>query len=176
MAAERLTTQAAAEYLSQQFPAKTAEQWALWLRNNRNQARRAIYRVKAEQIGRSAFYAPDELAAFVTFEKSRELGTIKLTGRAAEVMHAYGIGTRGGSGTGRKFNVTSINPQIDDATGKPYVQLITDDPLMVYRLEPGQAKAISEELAEVVACCERASGNEQPRNDAGIKVMRKKSI
>lgn len=172
MTAEWLSTQAAGEYLSQQFPAKSAEQWALWLRNNRNQARRAIYRVKAELIGRSAFYAPEELEAFLTFEKSRQRGAIKLTGRAAEVMHAYGIGTSAGSGTGRKLKVTGINPQIDEVTGKPYVQLITHDPLMVYRLEPEQAKTISDELAEVVACCKRASGNQQTHGDARIKVTR----
>jgi len=149
-ATELLSRQASAEWLAQQLPDKNAAQWALWLRNNSNSARRAVYRVPVEQVGRSAFYQPDELRKFVEFEKQRQLGTLKLTGRAAEVMRAYGIGSSGGSTTGRKLNVTAINPQIDEATGKPYIQFITGDPLMVYRLEPGDAKNIARDLIEAI--------------------------
>lgn len=145
---ELLSTQAAAEYLSLHLSGKSTEQWALWLRNNRNQARRAIYRVKSEQMGRMAVYAPDELAAFVEFERSRNLGTIKLTGRAVEVMRAYGLGESTGSTTGRKLTVTSVNLQIDNITQKAYVQVITSEPLMVYRLEPEQAIQIGAELTK----------------------------
>ena len=145
---ELLSTQAAAEYLSLHLTGKSTEQWALWLRNNRNQARRAIYRVKSEQMGRMAVYAPQELAAFVEFERSRILGTIKLTGRAVEVMRAYGLGEASGSTTGRKLTVTNVNLQIDNLTQKAYVQIVTSEPLMVYRLEPEQAIQIGEELSK----------------------------
>lgn len=154
-AEELLSTQGAAECLSRQLPTKTAKQWALWLRNNRNTARRAIYRVPSEQIGRSAFYSQEELAKFAEWEKIRQLGTLKLTGRAAEVMQAYGIGTASGGRTGRKLKVTGINPQVDQATGKTYIQIIADDPLMVYRLELDEAKAIAKELTETISACER---------------------
>jgi len=145
---ELLSTQAAAEYLSHQLPDKSVEQWALWLRNNRNQARRAVYRVKSEQLGRMAVYSPEDLTAFVEFEKSRQLGSIKLTGRAAEVMRAFGIGESGGSTLGRKLTVTGINLQIDEATRKAYVQLITNEPLMVFRLEPEESVALGGEFTE----------------------------
>lgn len=145
---ELLSTQAAAEYLSSHLTEKSTEQWALWLRNNRNQARRAIYRVKSEQMGRMAVYAPEELAAFIEFERSRNLGTIKLTGRAVEVMRAYGLGEASGSTTGRKLTVTNVNLQIENLTQKAYVQVITSEPLMVYRLEPEQAIKIGAELTK----------------------------
>jgi hypothetical protein len=154
---ELLSTAAAAEYLSQHLPDKSPEQWALWLRNNRNHSRKAVYRVKAQQLGRMAVYTPDELVKFVEFEKQRQLGTIKLTGRAAEVMRAYGIGEAGGGTTGRTMNVTAINLQNDPVTGKPYIALVLNEPLMVYRLEVDQARSVSKELAELVAAAERIS-------------------
>lgn len=152
---EILNTQAAAELLTGVFPEKTAEQWALWLRNNRNQSRPAIYRVKAEQIGRVAFYTHEELAAFVEFEKSRQLGTIKLSSRAAEALQAVGFGTAGGSMTGRKLKITGITPQVDQETGQLFIQIIQSEPLMVYRLELEEAKAIAKELNETIAYLKR---------------------
>jgi hypothetical protein len=82
------------------------------------------------------------------------MGKMKLTGRAAEVMRAFGIGANGGSTTGRKLTVSGINPQVEESTGKPFIQLVTDEPLMVYRLELEQAKRIATELNEAIECCE----------------------
>jgi hypothetical protein len=70
-------------------------------------------------------------------------------------MRAYGIGEKSGSATGRRLKVSGINPQVDEATGTPFVQLITSDPLMVYRLELDEAEAIIREMAEVVGACKR---------------------
>lgn len=156
MADEFLGNSVTAECLNELLPERTAEQWALWLQNNRNQSRRAAYRIPFERIAGGVFYRREELAKFAEWEKSRRLGRIKLTGRAAEVLQAFGIGTAGGSIAGRKLNVTSITPQIDPASGKPFVQLVTDDPLMVYRLGLDQAKNIASELNEAIGVCERA--------------------
>lgn len=152
---EILNTQAAAELLTESLPEKTADQWGLWLRNNRNQSRPAIYRVKAEQIGRVAFYTREELAAFVEFEQSRQLGTIKLSGRAVEALQAVGYGTAGGSMTGRKLKISGITPQVDQVTGQLFIQIIQSEPLMVYRLELEEAKAIAKDLNETIAYLER---------------------
>lgn len=154
---ELFSTAAASELLAQQLPDKSAEQWALWLRNNRNHSRKAIYRVQAQQLGRMAVYTIEELTKFIEFEKQRQLGTIKLTGRAAEVMRAYGIGVAGGGTTGRAMSVTAINLQTDPVTGRPYIALVLNEPLMVYRIEVDQARSIGKELVELVAAAERIS-------------------
>jgi hypothetical protein len=137
-----------ADQLSTQLPIRTAQGWSLWLRNNRNQSRRAQYRVPFVRISNGAFYRPADIGAFVEWEKSKQLGTMTLTGRAAEAIKAYGIGTAAGSATGRKFNVVGVNQQVDPVTGAPYVQLITGDPLMVYRLELAQARQVAAELRD----------------------------
>lgn len=154
MTDELLSNSFAAQVLCELLPEKNAEQWALWLQNNRNQSRRVSYRIPFERMAGGVFYHREELAKFAEWEKSRQLGSIKLTGRAAEVVRAFGIGTASGSTTGRKLSVTGINQQTDVATGKHFIQLVTDDPLMVYRLEVDQAKQIGLELLEVVGVCE----------------------
>lgn len=145
----------AAEFLSEQLPGRDAKQWALWLRNNRSQSRKVPYRIAFERISNGTFYPPEELAKFVEWEKSRQLGTMKLTGRSAEVMRAFGIGTSSGSSTGRKLEIVGISPQFDQATGKAFVQLITADPLMVYRLAPEQACEIAQDLLAAADSQER---------------------
>lgn len=135
-----------AQVLSQRIDARNAEQWTLWLRNNRNQSRRVPYRIPYVRISNGTFYSPAEIEKFVAWEESRQLGNMKLTGRSAEVMRAFGIGTSAGSATGRKLEIIGINQQTDDGTGETFVQLITGDPLMVYRLTPDQAAKIAADL------------------------------
>lgn len=160
---EFLSNTVAAQALGELLPTegKTHEQWLLWLQNNRNQARRVAYRIPHERgiegIGGGIFYRREELAKYADWEKSRQLGTLKLTGQAAEAMRAFGIGTASGSTTGRKLKVSGIKPQIDEATGTAFVQLITDDPLMVYRLELEQAEAILHGLGEAIGACRRGA-------------------
>lgn len=152
---ELLSNSVAADVLNELMPDKTPEQWALWLQNNRNQARRATYRIPFDRMGGGVFYRRDELAKFTEWEKGRKLGSIKMTGRAAEVLQAFGIGEKGGSTTGRRLKVAGITLQVDQASGTPFVQLVTDDPLMVYRLALDEAKAIAKELADAVQAGER---------------------
>ena len=157
MVEELLGNSVAAQLLNELMPDKSIEQWSLWLQNNRNQSRRASYRIPFEKMGGGVFYLREEIAKFAELEKSRKLGSIKLTGRAAEALQAYGIGTEGGSTTGRRFDVSDVMPQVDQATGKPYIQIITSNPLMVYRLELEEAKAFSKELEDAIGVCVRVS-------------------
>jgi hypothetical protein len=136
----------AARILSEQFPERTPEQWELWLRNNRNQVRKTVYRIDVVHISNRSFYRPQELAKFIQWEKSRRLGVMKLTGRAAEALRAYGIGTATGSTTGRKLEITGILDQTDEVTNEQFVQLIISEPLLVYRLDPEQARDIARRL------------------------------
>jgi hypothetical protein len=155
---ELLNSKAAAEWLNEALPGESVGYWQRWLTNNRSQTRRVPYRIPFQTVVgfKAAHYGVDELARFVEFEKQRQLGSVTLTGRAAEVMRAYGIGEKGGSTTGRKLKVSGIHPQVDE-TGKPYVQLITDDPLMVYRIEVADAVAVLKELSAAVDVCKRAT-------------------
>lgn len=136
----------ASAYLTEQLPERDSEQWGLWLRNNRNQSRKVPYRIGFERISNATFYRPEELSKFVEWEKSRQLGVMKLTGRSAEVMRAFGIGSSNGSTTGRKLKILGINDQIDEATGQSFVQLIISEPLMVFRLDPEQAREVAAKL------------------------------
>jgi hypothetical protein len=140
----------AAKYLSGQLPERNADQWELWLRNNRNQSRKVPYRIELERISNGTFYTPEDLAKFVEWEKSRQLGTIKLTKRSAEVMRAFGIGNSNGSATGRKFELIGISKQYDPATNESFVRMITGEPLMIYRLTLDQALLIGKGLIEAV--------------------------
>lgn len=151
-----LSTNAAGDWLHEAIPGESAAYWRTSLANNRKPDRKPPHRVPFSIIGRGAFYSISDLIEFAEFEKSRRMGQMKLTGRAAEVIRAFGIGSGGGT-TGRNLKVTGITPQIDEASGKPFIQFITDDPLMVYRLELDEAKRIAKELLEASDLGERVA-------------------
>lgn len=144
---ELLNRQAAGEWLAKRFTDKNGEQWAAWLRNNASSKRPAVYRVAVEQVGRGVFYRPEELERFAVWERSRQTG--ELSPRAMEALKAVGFNEKGGSSTGRRFDVTLISRQIDDATDEPFVQLIVTNPhLLVYRLPVQQAREIAAMLTQ----------------------------
>jgi hypothetical protein len=152
---ELLSTQVAGDLLAEMLPDRDAEQWALWLRNNRNQARKATYRIPTVRISNGAFYTRDELAKFAEWEKSRRLGKITLTGRAAEALRAFGIGEAGGSTTGRKLEY-SVTPQVGE-DGSTFVQFVIEKPtLAVYRLDRTELAQLVKELAEAQIVLDRA--------------------
>lgn len=167
---ELLSRQAAAEWLAQQLQDKSVEQWALFLRNNANNARRAVYRLPVEQIGRSSFYQPDELSKFVQFEQGRQLGTLKLSGRAAQAMQAFGIGQDGGSTKGRKWKGGSANLANDN--GGVFVQAVISEPLTVFAMTAAQAIEFGKELIEAGLAAQRQNSQapQRPVQD-GYKVL-----
>jgi hypothetical protein len=150
---ELLSTPVAADLLAEMLPDRNAEAWALWLRNNRNQARKAAYRIPTVRISNGAFYTRDELAKFAEWEKSRQLGKVTLSPRAAEALRAFGVGQPGGSTTGRKLNY-SVNVQPSEG-GAPFVQMIVSDPLLVFRLDRDELAGLINELAEAKAFLDR---------------------
>ena len=171
---ELLGNSFAAQVLHEQIATKTTEQWMLWLQNNRNQSRRVPYRIPFVRLAGGVFYHREEIANFAEWEKARSLGSIKLTGRAAEVLHAYGVGTTSGSATGRKLLVQGITTQVDQVTGAPYIQFITDDPLMVYRLEADEARAVTKNLNDAIRRCEkvRAGGSNEDNPSVETSLSR----
>lgn len=164
---ELLSRQAAAEWLAQQLQDKNAEQWALFLRNNANNARRAIYRLPVEQIGRNSFYQPDELAKFVQFEQGRQLGTLKLSGRAAEVLQAFGTGTSGATANGRKWKGGSANIGLTNG-GERFIQTMINEPLTVFAMTPAQAIEFGKELIEAGQAAQRQNSQANTGNSADM--------
>lgn len=155
MTEELLSNQAAIELLTELVPGRTAQQWAVALQNNRNPSRKVPHRIPYVRMSGSVFYKRDDIASFAEFEKVRQLGSIKLSPRIAEALRAYGVGDPGGSTTGRSLNVSAVNLQVDQSTAKPFIQVIATDPLMVYRIEVPDAKALAQELAQAVDAAER---------------------
>ncbi|ADG14253.1 conserved hypothetical protein [Paraburkholderia atlantica] len=142
-------TQAAAEFLSRALPDDgDSAYWSGFLINNRRTDRSPIHRIPFSRVGKAALYSPEDLARYVEFEKARRLGTVKLTGRAAEALQAFGIGESGGSSTGRRLEIADVSLQIDEATREPFVRLVISEPMLVYRLELSQAQSLSERLLE----------------------------
>ena len=156
---ELLNSAVSSELLSELLPEKDAGQWLYWLSNNRNPARPVSVRIPFEKFAGGVFYRREELVKFAEFERSRKLGTIKLTGRAAEVVQAFGIGTAHGSATGKRLDNPTVTLQIDQGTRKRYVQLITANPLSVYRIELDTALALGKDLVEVAKAGIRQSAS-----------------
>lgn len=150
-----LDTDAAGHRLSKALTEKTPAQWALWLRNNRNQSRHASYRISVQRFGKKACYLPVDLERFVDWEKSRQLGTVKLSGRVVEVMRAYGMDEVGGSNYGRKLDYEVQLSAEQDRPDKQFVRLMIKRPLYVFRLEADQAEALAKELLDLVQVIRR---------------------
>lgn len=167
---ELLSRQAAAEWLAQQLQDKNAEQWALFLRNNANNARRAIYRLPVEQVGRSAFYQPAELEKFIQFEQGRQLGTLKLSGRAAEVLQAFGTGTSGATANGRKWKGGAANIGVTN-NGERFIQTMINEPLIVFAMTPAQAVEFGKELIEAGQAAQRQNSQGNSTDMTGYKAI-----
>lgn len=178
------STQGAGDWLAEAIPGKDSKYWQGVLIANRRNDRPQVHKIPFATVGRGAFYTQEALQEFAEFEKVRRLGKMRLSPRATEALRAFGIGESGGSSTGRKLTVTGINSQIDQATGLAFVQLITSDPLMVYRLEPDQAVAVGKELLEAGQQAQRINSQNQPTatdvtgyevisDNADVKIMRK---
>ncbi|MET3819042.1 hypothetical protein ACVK00_003681 [Burkholderia sp. PvR073] len=150
---ELLSTQAAAEHLARELPTKSESQWALWLRNNRNQSRSVIYRIPVVHVGRPAYYKPQDLAEFIEFERRMQTGAMPLSGRAKQALQAFGLGEPGSTGLGRKWRDASANLAASEKGA--LVQLVISEPLMVFALSPEQAQAIGRELLEAGQAAQR---------------------
>lgn len=141
-----LSNSMAAESLHRIFPNRDVQQWSMWLQNNRNQSRSVPYRIPFVRMHGGVFYEVEELNRFADWERARSLGTIKLSGRAAEALAAYGVGSDNGGAYGRSLAYT-VMPAVTEE-GEPFVRLMTEKPLAVYRLEIAQALALANELVE----------------------------
>jgi len=151
------STQAAAEHMSQQL-GQTVDYWTTRLANMRNPKRAVAYRLNfATTEGRLGLYSEEDLQAFVEFEKAKQLGNLTLSPRAAEALQAFGVGKPGGGTRGRIFS-GSTNMQPAEDGHPPIVQLILNNPLMVFALSPDQALELGQELIDNANAAKRIYG------------------
>ncbi len=144
---ELVSAERAAGVLAEALPERTAPQWASWLRENRNQSKKAVYRIPLVKMGRQVFYRRNELNEFVRFHQQLRIGDVRPTGRVAEALGAFGVGM-GGSSTGYAWPQATVFAAVDEATGVPFVQLSVPGPRpTVYRLNPNQAVELAAALA-----------------------------
>lgn len=153
--AEYLSATVAAERLHELLPHKTPQQWHRWLQNNRDSKRSVAYRVPFERLSGGVIYRPESLREYADYENSRRIGNRPLSAQEKEVLSAYGIGEPNGGATGRKLIIGGINVQTDDATQQPYIQIIMNDPLLVFRVEVEQAQDVVNELQGALALITR---------------------
>lgn len=167
------STQAAGDWLAEAIPGKDSKYWQGVLIANRRNDRPQVHKIPFTTIGRGAFYTHQALQEFAEFEKVRRLGQMKLTGRAAEVMQAFGIGSPDGSTTGRRLEVTEVSGQYDETTQTAFVRLAVQNPLRIYRLEPTEAKALIEQLKDALTDSEHFQNiiNDEPRNEAQYQTI-----
>ena len=141
--ADGVTAYRAAAFLQDEIPER-AGYWAWFLVNNRRKDRNPPHRIPCGRRHGVVIYAQSALNAFVAFEKHRRLAGMHVTGRAAEMMAAYGIGSPSGGPYGRKLQYRAV--AAENASG-PYVQLTVEDPLLVFYLPPDLVTEIATRFA-----------------------------
>lgn len=141
------TTQAAGDWLHEEVPGESSEYWQHVLINNRRTDRNPPHKIAFTTMGRAAVYTREALRAFAEFEKLRRIGQVKLTGRAAEAVAAFGIGTQGGSALGRVWKGAGV--ALAHRDGVNLVQVIINEPLTVFVLSAEEAMKFGRELIEV---------------------------
>jgi hypothetical protein len=184
MSDDVFNTNAAADFLNELVPGQSPAYWNQRLINARRSDRKQPFTVPFSTIGKAAFYQEADLKQFAEFEKARRLGKVKLSGRAAEAIRAFGIGEQSGGSQGRQFKGASVNLQTSTDSGAAFVQTIISEPLMVFAMSPEDAIAFGKELVKTGQAAQRINGQDQAKasdvtgyrtvaDTDSIKIMRK---
>lgn len=150
-------TNAAAEFLHELLPGKSAAYWNGRLVNMRRIDRSSVLAIPFSRSGKVAFYDEADLRLFADFERMCHLGKMKVTGRAAEALKAFGIGQAGGGAQGRMFRGAAVNIQVNNDDGQPFVQTIVNEPLTVFAMTADQAIEFGKDLIEAGQAAKRIS-------------------
>lgn len=148
-------TNAAADFLNEAVPGESASYWSQRLVNARRSDRPQPFTIPFSTVGKACFYEQSDLEQFAEFERSRQLGKVKLSGRAAEALRAFG-----GNPQGRPFKGGSAYLIPSDAVGGVRVRLTIDEPLMVFSMTAAQAIEFGKELADVGRAAQRHNSPE----------------
>lgn len=149
-------TGAAADFLNEALPGQTPTYWYQRLVNARRTDRKHPFTLRFSTVGKAVFYEQVDLEEFANFEKTRRLGKMTLSGRAAEAIRAFGIGEQGGGAQGRNFSGASVNLQTSQ--GSAFVQTIINEPLLVFAMSPEDAIGFGLELIEAGKAAQRING------------------
>lgn len=142
-------TGAAADFLHEQLPGKTPTYWNGRLVNMRRVDRATALAIPFTRVGKCAFYEESDLQLFADFDRMCHLGKVKVTGRAAAALKAFGIGQAGGGAQGRRFAGATATLQVSNDDGLPMVQTIVHEPLTVFAMTLDQAIDFGRQLIEV---------------------------
>lgn len=144
-----LTMAQAVQHLTDQV-GDDAKYWVNKLANLRKPKRASAFPLAFAKKERGiGYYALSDLARLVEHEKHLRLGNLKFTGRAAEVMRAFGINEPGGSPYGRELKTFRVSEAVIDGDPRTFAQLTVGDPLSVYRIDIEQIENMIAELTEV---------------------------
>lgn len=124
--------------------------WRVYLQNNRRPERKPAHVVPFHVVRGRPRYKRSDLDAHIAILRSNELQRGKVPGRLGDVMRAMG-----GTPTGRPF-LPHITPQIEEGEGIGFVRLQIADPLMVFRLDPEQAREVAHQLMAAADAIDRA--------------------
>lgn len=156
-----LDTKAAAQYMNEQIPDESLKYWTARLNNMRRTDRPQTFSLQFAKVeGKAGFYDQKDIFAYAEFEKSRRIGKVKLSGRAAEAMRAFGIGEQGGGTQGRRWMGASVNPAVANDGSGVFVQTIISEPLMVFAMTPEQALKFGKDLVEIGQYAQRSNSTE----------------
>lgn len=155
-----MDTKAASEYLHDRIPGESLKYWTARLNNLRRTDRPQPFELRFAKVeGKSGFYNSADVEQYVEFEKSRRVGKVKLSSRAAEALRAFGIGEPGGTSLGRTFKGGTANPHPDNKGGV-IVQTTINEPLTVFAMTPEQAIEFGKELIKAGQAAQRINGTQ----------------
>jgi hypothetical protein len=146
-------TNAAADFLNAAVPGESASYWNQRLVNARRSDRQQPFAIPFSTVGKACFYEQSDLEQFAEFEKSRRLGKVKLSGRAAEALRAFG-----GFPQGRPFKGGSAYLLPSETPGGTLVRATINEPLTVFAMTPEQAIEFGKELIDVGKVAQRHNG------------------
>lgn len=135
--------------------AELGESEAVWLRrlhNWRRPTRASPLRWQESETGRPV-YPREDLNSFIEAERAKRVRSEGVSGRAVEVMRAFGIGEEGGSRTGRRLDCT-VHGQLDEQEGVGFVQVLVANPMLVFRLSIDEARTMASKLLAEAADAE----------------------
>lgn len=158
-----LDTKAAADFLHEQVPGETEKYWLARLNNMRRTDRPQTFNLQFAKIeGKAGFYDQKDVAAYSEFEKLRRIGRTKLSGRAAQVMQAFGIGEPGGGSFGRKWVGARAHVVPSPDGGPVFVQFFIHEPMLAFAMSAEQASTLGKELVEMGRAAQRFNGDAPP--------------
>ena len=118
-----------------------SDYWLRFLQNNRRADRNPGRTIPVRISRGRPMYLADELDQYIDEERARRLRLNRVPTSLNGLLQALGQ-----SSVGRMFD-PRVSAQADSDTAR-FVQMVTADPLLVYRLDAEQARAIARRLVE----------------------------